>query len=321
MKYEQWLTNPIRFKAMTGYTVEAFQALLPYFEQVHDRYLTTHQLNGKPRSGLRKFVLYANSPLASVAERLAFILSYYKLNPLQEQHADTFGLQQQQCNLFLHGLKVILDQSLALAQVVPAQTEKALQTKLAAIQVNEPDNEASKTLLHDGAEREIPRPQDPAQQQENYSGKKKKHTRKNALIINSLCLVLFVSATVAGKIHDKKIADTSYSIPKGFTLWQDTGYQGYKPEGVLIQQPRKKPRGKELTTQQKQDNQQISRFRVRIEHPIGSIKRYRIVKRGRPADECRLRKNEFVENIFLTCAALHNFRLRLKPFNYEIKAT
>jgi hypothetical protein len=112
-----------------------------------------------------------------------------------------------------------------------------------------------------------------------------------------------------------------YSIPKGFTLWQDTGYQGYKPEGVLIQQPLKKPRGKELTAQQKQDNQQISSFRVRIEphrrtDAIGSIKRYRIVK-----DECRLRKNQFVENIFLTCAALHNFRLRLKPFNYEIKLT
>ena len=316
MKYEQWLSNPIRFKAMTGYTVEAFQSLLPYFEQIHDRYLTTHQLNGKRRSGLRKFVLYANSPLPTIAERLAFILSYYKLNPLQEQHADTFGLQQQQCNLFLHGLKVILDQSLVLADVVPAQTEKALQAKLADIRVNEPDNQASKTLLHDGTEREIPRPQDPDQQQANYSGKKKKHTLKNAVVINSLCLVLFVSATVAGKIHDKKIADTYYCIPKGFTLWQDTGYQGYKPEGVLIQQPLKKPPGKELTPQQKQDNQQISSFRVRIEHAIGSIKRYRIVK-----DECRLRKNRFVENIFLTCAALHNFRLRLKPFNYEIKLT
>jgi hypothetical protein len=316
MKYEQWLSHPTRFKAMTGCTVESFQALLPYFEQVHDRYLTTYQLNGKPRSGLRKFVLYANSPLPTVAERLAFILSYYKLNPLQEQHADTFGLQQQQCNLFLHGLKVILDQSLQLAGVVPAQKETELQTKLADILANEPDNEASKTLLHDGSEREIPRPQDLDQQAANYSGKKKKHTLKNAVVINSLCWVLFVSTTVAGKMHDKKIADTYYSIPKGFTLWQDTGYQGYQPEGVLIQQPLKKPRGKELTAQQKEDNRMISSFRVRIEHAIGSIKRYRIVK-----DECRLRKNQFVENIFLTCAALHNFRLRLKPFSYEVKPT
>ena len=83
-----------------------------------------------------------------------------------------------------------------------------------------------------------------------------------------------------------------------------------------IQQPLKKPRGKELTAQQKEDNQKISSFRVRVEHAIGSIKRYRIVK-----DECRLRKNKFVENTFLTCAALHNFRLRLKPFNYEVKPT
>jgi hypothetical protein len=75
MKYDQWLANPVRFNTMTGYTVEAFQALLPYFEQVYDRYLTACQLNGETRSGLRKFVLYTNSALPSIAERLAFSLS------------------------------------------------------------------------------------------------------------------------------------------------------------------------------------------------------------------------------------------------------
>ncbi len=298
---------------MTGYSVEAFQELVPYFEQAHNEYLSRYHLNGKRRSGLRQFVLYANSPLPSVAERLAFILSYCKLNPLQEQHADLFGIEQQQCNVFVHGLQVILDKSLALAQAVPAQTDAQLQTVLAASKAHSTDDPVSKHLLHEGVEREIPRPQDPDAQQTHYSGKKKNHTIKHALVVNSLCLVLFVSATVTGKTHDKKLADTHYSIPKGFTLWQDTGYQGYRPEGVTIQQPMKKPRGKELTAQQKQTNRIVSAFRVRIEHAIGSIKRYRILK-----DECRLRKNQFTHKIFLTCAALHNFRLRFHPFHYEV---
>lgn len=317
MKYEQWKTNPTRFRAMTGYNVAAFEALLPYFRQAHDTYLTTYQMNGRRRKGLRKFVLYANSPLPSVAERLAFILSYCKLNPLQEQHADLFTITQQQCNVFLHGLKVILDKSLALAKVVPAENNTQLQALLAAIETETAQTKAAaKQLLHDGVEREIPRPKDTDKQGEHYSGKKKKHTVKNALLINSLCLVLFVSATLTGKTHDKKIADTHYSIPRGFTLWQDTGYQGYRPQGVNIQQPTKKPRGKPLTAQQKETNRVISSFRVRVEHTIGSIKRYRILK-----DECRLRKNQFVHTIFRTCAALHNFRLKLQPFLYEIKST
>jgi hypothetical protein len=121
-----------------------------------------------------------------------------------------------------------------------------------------------------------------------------------------------VSQTVSGRAHDKTIADNFYTIPAGYTLAQDTGYQGYRPEGVKILQPVKKPRGKELTTEQKRSNQQISAFRVRVEHAIGSVKRYRIVK-----DECRLRKNSFVDRIFCSCAALHNFRLKARPFRYK----
>src|SRR4051794_29597312 len=130
VKYEQWKKNPIRFVAMTGYTVERFGELLPYFKEIHDQYLSHYHLNGKRRKGTRRFVLYANSPLPSIEERLAFILSYLKLNPLQEQHADLFSMQQKQCYEFVHGLKTILDQVLELAGAVPAQNNSELQDKL-----------------------------------------------------------------------------------------------------------------------------------------------------------------------------------------------
>jgi len=177
-------------------------------------------------------------------------------------------------------------------------------------------------LLHDGTEREIPRPVDVEVQKENYSGKKKKHTVKNGLIVNSICLILFVGATVCGATHDKKIADQQYRDVIGkakanVTLWQDTGYQGFTADGVTIVQPQKKPRGKELTQEQKDRNRTISATRIIVEHAIGSTKRYRIVK-----DECRLRKNSYPSSIFTICAALHNFRVEKKPYKYpEIKLT
>ena len=313
MKYEQWLKNPTRFVAMTGYLPERFYELLPFFKEAHDEYLSKYQMNGKLRKGIRKFILYANSPLPCIEERLAFMLSYLKLNPLQEQHADTFDMQQKQCNAYVHGLKTILDKALHLACAVPAQSDEALQSQLCAISLPAPQ---SVNLLHDGVERAIPRPVDEQSQHENYSGKKKRHTVKNALISTMLCLILFVSATVAGSLHDKKIAEQHYRIPKGFTLWQDSGYQGYKPEGVDVRQPAKKPRTRELSREQKERNRFIASFRVRVEHAICSVKRYRIVK-----EQCRLRKNGFVDKVFLSCAALHNFRILNQPFNYKIKMT
>jgi len=313
MKYEQWRTNPRRFLAMTGYTFEQFDKLLADFIEMHNEYLSSYYITGKPRKHYRTFVIYANSPLPTIEERLVFILSYLKLNPLQEQHADTFSMDQKPCNEFIHGLKIILDKTLEASGDMPAQTQLGLSAKLEAFF---PEGGPEKEILHDGSEREIPRPLDQDEQQEKYSGKKKKHTVKNGIITTVFCLVLFVSPTVNGSVHDKKIADTYYSIPKKYKLWQDTGYQGYRPDGVTIEQPHKKPKGKELTKEQKDYNRMVSSFRVRVEHAIGSVKRLRIVK-----DECRLRKAGFVESIFATCAALHNLRIRLMPFSYKNKLT
>jgi hypothetical protein len=311
MKHQEWQQIPGRFRAMTGYDLSEFNTLLSYFEDAHDEYLRHYYLDGKPRSGQRDHVIYSNSPLPSHAERLSFILSYLKLNPIQEQHADTFSMTQKQCNEFTHGLYSILQRALKSAEAVPSSNDKELQDVL-----SKEDIAVDNLLLHDGTGREIPRPVDDELQKEQYSGKKKKHTVKNAVIITAVCLILYVSRTFSGRIHDKTIADEAYSIPRGFTLAQDTGYQGYRPEGVKIIQPQKKPKGKELTPEQKESNRKISSFRVRVEHAIGSVKRYRIVK-----DECRLRNNNFVDSILLYCAALHNYRLITRPFTYKYNLT
>lgn len=221
---------------MTGYTFEQFDELLPYFQQAHTAYFTKFQINGKRRTGARKFVLYANSPLPTLPERLAFILSFLKLNPLQEHHADLFDMEQKQCHEFIHGLKIVLDEALSLACVLPAQTDNELQRVLAA--ASSGMTQSKTTLLHDATEREVPRPLDAEEQQEKYSGKKKRH----AVITTALCYILLVSLTFSGSVHDKKIADRSYRIPPGFCLGQDCGYQGYRPAGVTVVQPRKKPK-------------------------------------------------------------------------------
>src|SRR5262249_27317878 len=80
-------------------------------------------------------------------------------------------------------------------------------------------------FAHDGTERRIVRPQDPAAQQACYSGKQRDHTVKNILLVNALLLILFLSDTYGGRTHDKPMADaTPYPWPAGSRLLQDLGF-------------------------------------------------------------------------------------------------
>jgi DDE superfamily endonuclease len=122
----------------------------------------------------------------------------------------------------------------------------------------------------------------------------------------------FLSATYEGKENDKSLADLEgYTLPRGSCLYQDRGFQGYTRDGITIIQPKKKPRGGELTPPEHARNRAISSIRIRIEHAIGGVKRYRMVK-----DKLRLLKDQIRDTIMETCCGLHNFRLQYRPWNY-----
>lgn len=144
----------------------------------------------------------------------------------------------------------------------------------------------------------------------HYSGKKKCHNVKNVLLGDETCSVPFLSDTYEGSVHDKPIADqTPYPLPEKSELLQDKGFIGFTLDGITITQPHKKPKGGELSEQQKAENKQIGHRRVRIEHIICSIKRLRIVK-----DTIRLTRDTARDMVMEIAVGLHNFRLRLNPW-------
>jgi hypothetical protein len=145
MKYQEWQKKANRFLAMAGYTEEKFSELLPCFKAAHDEYLSEYHMDEKRRRGLRAYTMYANSPLSCMKERLAFILSYLKLNPIQEALADMFGIEQKQCCQLIHGLQEILHRALEASGSVPAQTDAELQEVLSGH-----TSEEDAILLHDG---------------------------------------------------------------------------------------------------------------------------------------------------------------------------
>jgi hypothetical protein len=303
VKYSELARKPRRFVALTGYTVEEFETLLPYFRAEFESYVQTHTLDGKKRTK-REYSPYKNSPLPTIEDKLLFILTYLKQASTQELHGILFGISQSKANRWIHLLHPILNRALDAAGELPVRD---------ATQLDLSEEEQS-LFFHDGTERPIVRPQE--DQKTYYSGKKKQHTVKNNVIIDQTCKILFLTPTCEGKKHDKRIADEAgYTFPEGSTVYQDTGFQGFRPEGVLIVQPKKKPRGGELTLDEKAENSRISSIRIRVEHAIGGVKRCRIVK-----DKLRNWKAGFRDLVMETCCGLHNFRLNFRPWHYEIAA-
>ena len=204
---------------------------------------------------------------------------------------------QPQANEWVHRLTRVLNQALGydkqLPEREPANLKKVLETC------------PSLEFMIDGSERPINRPKDSSDRKTYYSGKRKAHTVKNNVISERKGKVVFLSDTYEGKKHDKKIADEEgYEFPEGSTVWQDTGFQGFAPDGVTIEQPKKKPRNGELSPAEKAQNREISKVRVEVEHQIGGIKRCQIV-----VQKFRNWVDHYIDDVMETACGLHNFRL------------
>ena len=297
LSYAKLQSKPRVFRSLTGITLSEFETLLPSFEQAWQDYIYTNYIAREERQ--RSYGGGRKAELKDLRDKLLFILFYFRQYPTQEVQGFLFGLGQPQANQWIHRLSLVLNQALGEEQHLPERNPRKLEEVLGACVELE--------FIIDGTDRPINRPQDPVKRKEHYSGKKKRTTVKNNVITERRRggKVKYLSETVEGKKHEKKLADEEgYQFPKGSKLWKDTGFQGYEPENVTTFQPKKKPRGGELTAAEKERNRDISSQRIPVEHHIGGIKRSRIVQ-----EPFRNRKDNYVDLVMETACGLHNFRV------------
>jgi len=287
--------NLPQFQSLTGMTRETFEEFLFHFEQDWHEHITNYRLDGKPRKRLARGAVCVHLP--ATADKLLFILSYLKNNPLQEYHAASYGMTQSQVNPLIQLFTDILIKTLKRLNELPEENTLRLIHTL----------KFYSDILLDGTERPIERSQDEELQRECYSGKKK-HCLKNNLISSLDKRILWLSKTYYGSVHDKKICYLQpLKLPLGIFIYQDTGFTGHNPEGATVLMPTKKPKGRELTKEQKQQNKEISSVRIGVEHAIGGVKKYRIVK-----ETFKCRKFDFQHKVMLIACGLHNFTISLK---------
>lgn len=150
-----------------------------------------------------------------------------------------------------------------------------------------------------------------------HSWKKKFHTIIMLLICDKNARIMYVGklylgATVDWAIFKKELLAFNYEQIK---IWVDLGFVGIKSTlqngHVMIGHKRKK--NTELTEFQKFENQQLANRRIVVEHAIGGMKRYYILRH-----ENRMNKpheNPKLDTAVEICAALWNFRRSFKVRN------
>jgi hypothetical protein len=296
LSYDKLKDNPTVLLAFTGLTRPEFEELPVVFAWASEETILTELMEGQERQ--RQYGGGRKATLATAADGLLFILFYLKTYPLQAVLAFFFGLSQGQANHWMFRLAAVLKLALAELACLPEREAARLAEVLAEYD--------SLEFSHDGAERRCQRPQDKQAQQEYYSGKKKAHTFKNHLVIHPESRrVCYLGDTVAGKIHDKKLAQqANLTFPAHALLEQDTGFHGFAPQRVIVLQPQKKPKGKDQPFAQQFINRVIASARIIVENVIAGVQRGRILK-----DVFRNNKADFADLVMELACGLHNFRV------------
>jgi DDE superfamily endonuclease/Helix-turn-helix of DDE superfamily endonuclease len=292
---ERILKQDRLMRAMTGLNRKAFEYLLPSFIEAYG------QSRIKPEEERQRAPGGGRKPtLRTMAQKLFYILLYCKCYPTFDLLSVLFRFDRSCAGDWVHWLLPILEQALGYKQVLPERQLRSMEEFLERF----PD---VKEVIIDGTERPVQRPKDSEKQQDHYSGKKKRHTRKHITGSTRKKRVIILTKARAGKIHDKRQldeADLVGNMPDAVSVEGDLGFQGLQNEFDNIHPPHKKPKGKELSDQQKQENREFSRQRVKCEHAHAGIKRYNAV-----TAVYRNRVPDFDDCLMLVAAGLWNFYL------------
>jgi hypothetical protein len=221
--------------------------------------------------------------------RVAMVLTYLRLHVPQVVVAVLYGCHQSDVSRELRRTLPLISRVLPIPELWQL-SETAEEDVVDGLPL---DVLSDGRVLVDATEQRISRASDPARRDAHYSGKRKTFTLKTQLVTDGQHPIRAISVAVPGRVHDKTVADdvdTVQRLPEGCEAFLDKAYQGLAEqvdhtidnEGTArpcftLKIPFKKPKGQDLSAEQKAFNQALSTIRVRIEHCIGWLKNWAVL--------------------------------------------
>ena len=261
--------KPKQFLSITGLTVPQFDVLS---KEIQKQYTTTEEKRLSKQKRKRNIGAgrHFNHPLK---DRLLMLLMYYRMYTTYDMLGMIFDLNKSNVSRNIRYLESAVKQSIPIPAKKYADSKKV--TNIAQLQKFFPEFIA----ITDGTEQSIPRPKSKRKRKTHYSGKKKKHTVQNQITINLNGEIIHKSTHSPGSHHDYRIYKSKHPVLSDQLLqFYDLGYLGIQkdyPDQISIL-PYKKKKGVELIDSQKEWNKLQSKIRIKVEHVIAQIKKYRI---------------------------------------------
>ena len=282
LNYSRLCRCPKQFLRVTGLDIKRFDEL---YKNIHSLIEEEDAKRKFRNNRIRKIGGGAQYSL-HLKDRLLMTLIYYRTYATQDLLGFIFKLNRSNvCRVYR-----LISKCLPKYFKIP---EKRLKI----------DSDKLIDLFIDGTEQPVNRPKQKGLRKETYSGKKKGHRLKHQVTVSKdkdgKRKIESLSKSFKGRTHDKKMHDeTKMIIPKDIDVYTDSGYLG--TDYIM---PKRKPKGRELTENEKERNKEIASKRCVNEHVIGFMKRYRI---GR--DQFRNRRQDH-NLIFKNIAGLSNMML------------
>ena len=269
MRYEYLSQHPNVFQKCTGLTVALFDQLvndvLPLYVEAEDQRLNRPQ---------RQRAMGAGHPFElHVRDHLLLTVIWLRLYPIHEVLAYLFGVSDSTVSRLIERVLPILEQSGRDGMRLPDPGRKR-RRQLPDLLNDIPEL----TVIVDSFEQRVQRPPN---DDSHYSGKKKQHTLKSQLAVDSdTGRIVDVSDSVPGPTADIKLLETSgllERLPEDMGVGGDLAYLKLAKLRRYGFSPRRKPRGKERPPEDVVYNRAFSQFRIVVEQTIGQVRRFQSV--------------------------------------------
>src|SRR6476646_2527524 len=260
---------PVVFRALTGLTVAAFDALLPELLPAFD----AGRRQRLDRPDRRRAFGGGDDFDLDPDDQFLLTIFWLRHYPTQEVLGYLFGVSDSTA-------KRAIDRCLPLLEAAGKDTMRmpdpgrGRRKDLATLLKDTPDV----AVLIDTFEQAVQRPK--KRQKRFYSGKKKRHTLKSQVAVDEETgHIVDVAESVPGPTADIKVLKKSRllkRLPKGvggLGDLADVGIADLHPEG-LGATGRRKPRGQQRSLADRRYNKAFSRRRIVVEHGIGRLRRF-----------------------------------------------
>ena len=272
LTYEKLSRKPRAFRSMTGLNIDEFERIyleLTYYypETEADRLARPDRQRAPGAGGEFKH---------SLGTRLMLTLIWLRIYPTYEVLGVFFDLDKSNICRNLKGILAALGKVTCYDIVWPDKTHRKLQMTEAMQAFPEV------FAIGDGTEQPIQRPKDNEKQKAYYSGKKKRHTVQNQVVVAPNGEIIALSEDAPGSRHDLthlRVSEILDKLEAGDAAMFDLGFLGVQNDrgDVVFILPFKRLKGQELTPEQKEFNRLVSRCRVVVENTLCHLKRFQVL--------------------------------------------